>query len=465
METMPDKGITNAITYNFLNLPTQIDQNTNTTTYLYRADGVKLKKTYNLVNAAGSKIINTEYLDGFQYSTPNIEPIRNALQEQDEVTMSIAQAGNEEAFAVFDDRLLIPGNPPGEIPLTLSFFPTAEGFYDYENLRYIYQYKDHLGNVRVSYVQNSEGDLEIMDTNDYYPFGMSFIKNNTNSYYDPMAIPYNYKYNGKELQETGMYDYGWRHYMPDVGRWMQLDPLVEDTEDPYAYVYNNPISLTDPDGRAPDDGDESCCKNLQGFLSAVVDNVTGVTNLVGKYNDGSTSYKNGVLSGNIASVVAGAIIAADGTTKVVGGTAGLVTSGLVSTTGVGAVAGGPGAVVSGGVIVTGAVEGVAGSWLMSNASKNMQSNKNSGNSSTKNNSSNTSNKVEKSKTTTTVGKEGKYTKTTEVRPSKQSPGQSRAEYTRVKNKDGKVIKTYKDSYDRANNFQHRKPLTGGPEGR
>jgi hypothetical protein len=26
----------------------------------------------------------------------------------------------------------------------------------------------------------------------------------------------NYKYNGKELQETGMYDYGARFYMPDL---------------------------------------------------------------------------------------------------------------------------------------------------------------------------------------------------------------------------------------------------------
>lgn len=50
-----------------------------------------------------------------------------------------------------------------------------------------------------------------------------------------------------------MYDYGARFYMPDIGRWIQLDPLVEDTEDPYAYVFNNPISLFDPDGRAPDD--------------------------------------------------------------------------------------------------------------------------------------------------------------------------------------------------------------------
>lgn len=172
MITMPDKGITQNITYNFLNLPTLIKQNTNTTNYIYRADGVKLKKTYNLVNASGSKIINTEYLDGFQYSTPNIEPIRRALEENDDATLSAKTAGNEEAFLPLEDRLVAPGNPD-VLASILSFFPTAEGYYDYENFRYIYQYKDHLGNVRVSFVKNSAGDLQVMDTNDYYPFGLS----------------------------------------------------------------------------------------------------------------------------------------------------------------------------------------------------------------------------------------------------------------------------------------------------
>ncbi|WP_262916984.1 RHS repeat-associated core domain-containing protein [Chryseobacterium cucumeris] len=38
---------------------------------------------------------------------------------------------------------------------------------------------------------------------------------------------FSYKYNGKELQETGMYNYGARFYIPDLGRWEVVDPLVE----------------------------------------------------------------------------------------------------------------------------------------------------------------------------------------------------------------------------------------------
>ena len=59
---------------------------------------------------------------------------------------------------------------------------------------------------------------------------------------------YHYKYNGKELQENSMYDYGARLYIPEIGRWNAVDPLAEKTHDPYGYVWNNPIMLVDPTG-------------------------------------------------------------------------------------------------------------------------------------------------------------------------------------------------------------------------
>ncbi|WP_139265770.1 RHS repeat-associated core domain-containing protein [Chryseobacterium culicis] len=63
------------------------------------------------------------------------------------------------------------------------------------------------------------------------------------------------KYNGKELQETGMYSYGWRDYMPDLGRWNGIDQLAESylSTSPFAYVANNPVSRFDVDGRWMDD--------------------------------------------------------------------------------------------------------------------------------------------------------------------------------------------------------------------
>ncbi|OJX28472.1 MAG: hypothetical protein BGO86_07635 [Chryseobacterium sp. 36-9] len=72
------------------------------------------------------------------------------------------------------------------------------------------------------------------------------------SVYDVTGTPLNNKYNGKELQETGFYDYGWRQYMPDLGRWFGVDKLAEayNFHSPYAYVMNNPAMMFDPDGRS-----------------------------------------------------------------------------------------------------------------------------------------------------------------------------------------------------------------------
>jgi RHS repeat-associated protein len=188
-----DKNIS-SIQYNFLNLPNQITQTGGNTGYVYRADGLKVKKIY------GTK--TTDYLDGFQYENN-----------------------------------------------TLQFIPTAEGYYDFANARYTYNYTDHLGNVRVSYYKGNIGNALVLEENNYYPFGLKHDGYNTLT-----GNPsYNYKYNGKELQETGMYDYGARFYMPDIGRWGVVDPLAEKMtrHSTYNYAFDNPIMFIDPDGRAP----------------------------------------------------------------------------------------------------------------------------------------------------------------------------------------------------------------------
>ncbi|WP_234420915.1 DUF6443 domain-containing protein, partial [Aquimarina sp. Aq78] len=100
-----NKGIT-GITYNHLNLPKTVtvnntDHNGNIS-YIYDATGAKLKK----IATEGSSLIETEYAGNYVYKNGNLE-----------------------------------------------FFNTSEGYVEQhsDGFKYIYQYKDHLGNIRLSY--------------------------------------------------------------------------------------------------------------------------------------------------------------------------------------------------------------------------------------------------------------------------------------------------------------------------
>ncbi|MFP3834158.1 hypothetical protein [Chryseobacterium sp. SIMBA_028] len=61
---------------------------------------------------------------------------------------------------------------------------------------YIYQYRNHLGNARVSFAKNSAGALEITDANDYYPFGMNHLK--TDNVVFGVGSYKNYKYQARK---------------------------------------------------------------------------------------------------------------------------------------------------------------------------------------------------------------------------------------------------------------------------
>ncbi|WP_291069252.1 MULTISPECIES: DUF6443 domain-containing protein [unclassified Empedobacter] len=237
-----NKGITK-ISYNSLNLPTEVLWNASKKiNYTYDASGVKLRK----VVTDGATVTTTDYLGGFQY-------VNNSLQ----------------------------------------FFPTAEGYVNVTGgttFNYVYNYTDHLGNVRLSYQKEANGSLKVLEENNYYPFGLQHKGYNNGLYtyvppddtlpVDPFPGPggsiiiepatlnisgnligvssYNYKYNGKELQDElslNLYDYGARNYDPAIGRWFNIDPAAELSRrySPYTYALNNPLRFIDPDGMIAED--------------------------------------------------------------------------------------------------------------------------------------------------------------------------------------------------------------------
>lgn len=232
---------TGGITYNHLNLPVEIniDDTPGTGTplgtikYIYDATGVKLKKIY---ENEGSII--TEYAGNYVYS--NVKSGGGVVELEfishpEGYIMPVELGEGEEGY----DR------ESGETSVTT---------YDY-----VFQYLDHLGNVRLSYSDKDRNGVidpatlgEIIEESNYYPFGLKQLGYNY-LIAGGNAVAQNWKYNGMEQnQELGLewYDFGARNYDAALGRWMNIDPLGENSRrwSPYNFAYNNPIYFIDPDG-------------------------------------------------------------------------------------------------------------------------------------------------------------------------------------------------------------------------
>ncbi|MCO6174102.1 RHS repeat-associated core domain-containing protein [Flavobacterium sp. NRK F10] len=167
----------------------------------------------------------------------------------------------------------------------MKFFPHAEGYVNVTEAcgflsscgfayNYVFNYTDHLGNIRLSYgIDPATSTLKIMEENHYYPFGLKHANYNSDELLyqkgtagavvlkgptTTVESVYKFKFNGFELQdELGLnwYDYQARNYDPALGRWMNIDPLAETSRrfSPYTYALDNPLRFIDPDGMQADD--------------------------------------------------------------------------------------------------------------------------------------------------------------------------------------------------------------------
>jgi len=122
---------------------------------------------------------------------------------------------------------------------------------DYTGGTTYFVHQDHLGSTRL--MTNISGC--VADSLDYLPFG----ERNSVGSVPCTAADTTHKFTGKERDsESGLDNFGARYDSSQYGRFMSADPDNESGMDHpeypqswngYAYVRNNPLNLTDPDGR------------------------------------------------------------------------------------------------------------------------------------------------------------------------------------------------------------------------
>ncbi|MCQ2115101.1 MAG: RHS repeat-associated core domain-containing protein [Bacteroidales bacterium] len=166
----------------------------------------------------------------------------------------------------------------------LSYILFDGGYMDCEasGTPYVFYLRDHLGNNRVAALSTGE----VLQVNNYYPFGLNFATNEQSSTRQPgrpvlmsddpfdgtiggaidipldpgediiLVIPREdqpWRFGGKELLSASsldLYDFEARLYDPALGRFLQPDPMAEKYYDvsPYGYCHNVPIMNVDPTG-------------------------------------------------------------------------------------------------------------------------------------------------------------------------------------------------------------------------
>jgi RHS repeat-associated protein len=84
-----------------------------------------------------------------------------------------------------------------------------------------------------------------------------------------------FQFTGRRVDpETGLYYYRARYYSPALGRFLQTDPIgTAGGINLYAYVNNNPTSLTDPFGTHPSDNGGSFLDKINSYIDSAVDAV------------------------------------------------------------------------------------------------------------------------------------------------------------------------------------------------
>lgn len=214
------------------------------TYYVYGADGNRIRKVTERQSPSGAtpaRLYETLYLQG-------VEIFRKYLG--DGATLSLqrktTKVGNDASIHLIESERWGAAGNVLETPL------------------FKYQNPDHLGSATLEL--DNAGN--IVSYEEYSAFGELTYEAPINS----LSAPRSYRFSGKEHDpETGLYYFGARYYASSLGRWISPDPSgVDDGPNVYCYVYCNPVSFVDPNGKVGEAWDTPGSEDHEAWLANTV---------------------------------------------------------------------------------------------------------------------------------------------------------------------------------------------------
>lgn len=185
--------------------------------YRYDADSQRVLKVSLQRQGTSEQLQRTLYLPGVELRTASVSgSVKESMQ-----IVTVGEAGRAQVRVLrWKD-----GKPDG---------------IDNDQIRW--GYDNLVGSVGLEV----DGDGNIISFEEYYPFGGTAI------FAARSQVEADYKtvrYSGRERDATGLYYYGYRYYLPWVGRWLSVDPAgTLDGANLFMMVKNNPLGLKDSAG-------------------------------------------------------------------------------------------------------------------------------------------------------------------------------------------------------------------------
>ncbi|WP_186452503.1 DUF6443 domain-containing protein [Chitinophaga polysaccharea] len=172
------------------------------------------------------------------------------------------------SYVLFDDRFNLVDENSGlkqvqGTPDALQTLATDRMVIKKTGFVYIYTSNESGQDVFFDNLVVAHSTGPVLEETHYYPFGLTMAGISSNALKGSNYPENRKKFNGNELQSkefgdgSGLewYDFNARTYDQQIGRFMQIDPLIEsgeqETLSPYHFAKNDPIKYNDPDGKCP----------------------------------------------------------------------------------------------------------------------------------------------------------------------------------------------------------------------